>query len=98
MNDQEWAERLRAGIGGPNLRALRKLTAAATALDFIAVGRKMSRPLADEKMMDATDAIGFLLQMAGELTFASGRLLAEDECYAGAALLRQMSEIEYLTW
>jgi hypothetical protein len=98
MNDQEWAERLRAGVGGPRLWALRKVTAAETAIDFIAVGQMMPRPLVDENTSDETDAIGFLLQMAGELLFASGRLLAGGEHYAGAALLRQMSEIEYLTW
>ena len=36
--------------------------------------------------------------MAGELGLAAGRLLSAGEHYAGAALVRQVVEIEYLTW
>jgi hypothetical protein len=36
--------------------------------------------------------------MVGELAFAAGRMLSDREYYAGAALLRQVVEIEYLTW
>ena len=47
---------------------------------------------------DATDAVGSMLRMAGELLFAAARLLSKGEHYAGCALLRQVTEIEYLTW
>ena len=39
-----------------------------------------------------------LLQMAGELTRAAAKLLGSGQHYSGAALLRQIVEIEYLTW
>ena len=47
---------------------------------------------------EAVRAMGTLLQMAGELGFAASRMLSGKEHYAGAALLRQIVEIEYLTW
>src|SRR6476646_5251413 len=36
--------------------------------------------------------------MCGELLRAAGRMLSDGEHYAGAALARQVVEIEYLTW
>jgi hypothetical protein len=36
--------------------------------------------------------------MIGELALAAGRMLSNGEHYAGAALVRQVVEIEYLTW
>ncbi len=47
---------------------------------------------------EAVRAVGALLQMAGELGSAASRMLSGNEYYAGAALLRQIVEIEYLTW
>jgi hypothetical protein len=98
MDEQEWAKRLRAGIGGRNLWRLRRKAAVATARDLVAVGQKMAGGNPNEKTLDSVDAIGFLLQMTGELMFASANLLSKGEFYAGAALLRQVTEIEYLTW
>ncbi len=98
MDEREWAERLRAGMGGRHLWRLRYKTAIATALDLIAVGKQMSGTLADERTVDDTYAVGCLLQMAGELLLASAGLLSNGQQYAGAALLRQITEIEYLTW
>jgi hypothetical protein len=70
-----------------------------TARDFIAVGKLLSLPNeADEETKDAIYAVGLLLQTAGELAVAAGRLLSDGEHYAGAALVRQVVEIEYLTW
>ncbi len=71
-----------------------------TARDFIEVGTLMSRPVESDKVSvrDAIHAVGLLLQMVGELAFAAGRMLSDHEYYAGAALLRQVVEIEYLTW
>jgi hypothetical protein len=98
MDEQEWAKRLKAGIGGRNLWRLRWKVAVATALDLIAVGRKMARADANGNTLDSVDAMGFLLQMTGKLMFASANLLSKRQYYAGAALLRQVTEIEYLTW
>ena len=47
---------------------------------------------------DATVAIGVLARIAAELAGVSGELLSGTRHYAGAALLRQVVEIEYLTW
>ncbi len=98
MNEQEWATRLKAGIGGRKLWRLRRKAAIATARDLIAVGQRMAHAAPNGKMLDSVDSMGLLLQMAGELMFASANLLSEREIYAGAALLRQVTEIEYLTW
>ena len=43
-------------------------------------------------------AVGVLTRIAAELVGVSGRLLSGCHHYAGAALLRQVVEIEYLTW
>ena len=43
-------------------------------------------------------ALGLLTRIAAELACISGRLLRGEHHYAGAALLRQVVEIEYLTW
>lgn len=77
---------------------LRRKTAIATAVDVIAVGDDMSGAMVDASTGDATNAVGCLLQMAGELLYAAARLLSDGEHYAGCALLRQVTEIEYLTW
>jgi hypothetical protein len=70
-----------------------------TARDFMAVAQVLLRPTEeDEESEDAIHAVGLLLQMSGELASAAGRLLAGGEHYAGAALVRQIVEIEYLTW
>src|ERR1700686_580956 len=97
MNQQEFANRLRAGIGSSKLWRLRRKTAIATPRDLIAVGHRIVGAVSSEGALDSADAMGFLLQMAGELMLASANLLSNREIYAGAALLRQGTEIEYLT-
>ena len=98
MDQREFANRLKAGIGGSKLWRLRRKTAIATARDLIAVGHRIVGDVSSEGALDSADAMGFLLQMAGELMLASANLLSNREIYAGAALLRQVTEIEYLTW
>jgi hypothetical protein len=98
MDQHDWEANLRLGVGGPPLWRLRRATAVATSIDFTAVGMAMSRDAVDVCEADAADAVGFLLLMAGELLSASARLLSVGEHYAGCALLRQITEIEYLTW
>lgn len=79
--------------------ALRRETAMLTGASLAGVGLAMSSryDLAGEDG-ETVRAMGSLLQMAGELAFAAGRLLSDGEHYAGAALVRQVVEIEYLTW
>lgn len=51
-----------------------------------------------EDKRDSVLAISCLLQVCGELTSASAHLLSGPVHYAGAALLRQVVEVEYLAW
>lgn len=99
MDASVFQSRLRAGVGGPDLWGLRKETALHTTKALSAVGWAMtSRTDVTGDDGEAVRAIGALLQMAGELGFAAGRMLSGREHYAGAALVRQIVEIEYLTW
>jgi hypothetical protein len=47
---------------------------------------------------DATVGLAAVLQIPGELVSGAVTLLAEDNRYAAAALLRQLVEVEYLAW
>lgn len=47
---------------------------------------------------DETVAVGALLQVGGELTLGAVHLFALGQNYAGAALVRQLVEVEYLMW
>jgi len=47
---------------------------------------------------DALVGVGVLAQIAADLLDAAGVLLSGTNHYAGAALLRQIVEVEYLTW
>jgi hypothetical protein len=75
----------------------RKATAIATADGLLQTGVALSEWGAGAAG-DAVRAMGSLLRMAGELGGAASRMLSGKEHYAGAALLRQVVEIEYLTW
>jgi len=97
--DDAWQTRLRASVGDSSLWRLRKQVIIKTARDFSAVGSLLLQPNeADEETKDGIYAVGLLLQMAGEIAGAAGRMLSDREHYAGAAVVRQMVEIEYLTW
>jgi hypothetical protein len=99
MDESVFQSRLRAGVGGPDLWNLRKETALHTTRSFSTLGQAMaSRTDLTGDDGEAVRAMGTLLQMAGELGTAASRMLSGDEHYAGAALLRQLVEIEYLTW
>lgn len=99
MDESVFQARLRAGIGDSELWKLREETALHTTQSFLAVGRVMAnRTDLTGDDGEAVRAMGFLLQMAGELGSAASRMLSGEEHYAGAALLRQIVEIEYLTW
>lgn len=96
--EDSWQSRLRPSVGDSRLWKLRRQVILSTARDFMAVGGALSRAVANEKGPQELHAIGLLMQMAGELALAAGRLLSDGEYYAGAALVRQVVEIEYLTW
>lgn len=99
MDASVFQSRLRAGIGGPDLWNLRKETALRTTRSLLTVGKEMAgRDDLTGEDGEAVRAMGAVLQMAGELGYAAGRMLSGKEHYAGAALLRQIVEIEYLTW
>ncbi|HXQ38341.1 MAG TPA: hypothetical protein VN843_30355 [Anaerolineales bacterium] len=94
-----WQSRLRSSVGDSKLWRSRRQVMLMTARDFMAVAKVLLRPIEeDEESEDAIHAVGLLLQMSGELASAAGRLLSDGEHYAGAALVRQVVEIEYLTW
>jgi hypothetical protein len=99
MDDKEFGERLRSGIGPPELWTLRRRTAITVGHGLHAVGVMLNAAV-DPKNPDHEPIAAFsmLLQMAGELTRAAAKLLTSGQHYAGAALLRQIVEIEYLTW
>ena len=47
---------------------------------------------------DSVVALGTVVQIAGELTAGVVTLLQQNNRYGAAALLRQLVEVEYLTW
>ena|SRR5205809_7755760 len=97
--EDSWQSRLRASVGDSKLWGLRRQVILSTALEFVAVGKALLRPIeADEETRQEIYAVGLLTQMAGEFALAGGRMLSDGEHYAGAALVRQLVEIEYLTW
>ncbi|MDE0496930.1 MAG: hypothetical protein OXH86_06225 [Acidimicrobiaceae bacterium] len=81
-------------------RAAQHLKAAG--LQLALVDRANTETLAPKSVQDEGDgvdaALALLTLIAAELACISGRLLSGEHHYAGAALLRQVVEIEYLTW
>lgn len=47
---------------------------------------------------DAAVAVSMLLRIGSQLVSASADLIADGRAYAGAALIRQLVEVEYLAW
>src|SRR3979411_2156616 len=86
MEDTEIRERLAAGVGDAALRKLRTKTALSAGKIFDITGAMLPAVLepADTGYKDLI-ALAVILRMAGNH-------------YAGAALLRPLVEIEYLTW
>lgn len=99
MDHNEFAERLQGGVGTSELWRLRRNTAIAVGRGLHTAGL-MFAVAVDQSNPDHEEVVAFsmLLQMAGELTRAAAKMLASGQHYAGAALLRQIVEIEYLTW
>ena len=109
QTDSNSAELLRRFAPDPDLCSLRKTTITGVA-DRLEESGIMLQALgsADEAASDvsrtagsdyeAVLAVGVLTRIAAELVGVSGRLLSGSHHYAGAALLRQIVEVEYLTW
>ena len=109
QTDSSPVEWLRQFAPDPDLCSLRKTTiiAVASGLEEFGVmlqalgsadGAAVDVSGTDGSDHDAVLAIGVLTRIAAELVGVSGRLLSGSHHYAGAALLRQVVEIEYLTW
>jgi hypothetical protein len=94
--------RIEEGVGGEAIAELRLNTALEIASVLVLASAGFAE-IADldsspEKINKDVHAISILIGMAGELAKASALLLSNGQHYAGAALLRQIVEIEYLTW
>lgn len=85
-------------VGGPDLWSLRSKTAIKVTSLINESGIEMAHAKAEDKFGESLRYWGRVLQMCGELGVAAARMLSSKEHYAGAALLRQIVEIEYLTW
>jgi hypothetical protein len=99
MDEEQIKQRLIVGVGGDAIRKLRLQTATTAGKMFEAIG-SMIPAILKSSDPDAKDliALSILLKMAGELTTSATKLFSAGSHYAGAALLRQLVEIEYLTW
>jgi hypothetical protein len=98
VEESEFLSRVQSGLGGADLWRLRQETAMAAAVAVGEVGSALIRHAVLNEKADDVRAMGYVLQMAGELGVAAVRLFSERQHYAGAALVRQIVEIEYLTW
>ncbi|SMN01728.1 hypothetical protein SPONN_5 [uncultured Candidatus Thioglobus sp.] len=85
-------------VGGPELWLLRRETALKVTSLINEAGIEMSQAKTEGKLGVSLRYWGSIMQMCGELGIAASRMLSTKEHYAGAALLRQIVEIEYLTW
>lgn len=101
---------IRMSARDPELIAVRLKTASVTAAHLKSTGQAMhvvGHIVGDGRVSgssnrgngdDALVGVGVLIQVAAELLDASSELLCGSRPYAGAALLRQTVEVEYLTW
>jgi hypothetical protein len=97
--EDSWQTRLRTSVGDSRLWKLRRRVILSTARDFVEVGRSLSDPVeADEETQQGLNAFALLMQIAGELAFAAGRMLSDKEHYAGAVLLVDLIVHCWRTW
>jgi len=85
-------------VGGPEQWILRRQTAIRITSLIKDTGVSMSETKIKGQLGESICLLGSVMQMCGELGVASANMLSNKEYYAGAALLRQIVEIEYLTW
>jgi hypothetical protein len=98
VDNVEFGSRLKSGIGDHDLWALRGETITKVSAELLNVGLQLMEHRAPGDIGHAVRTTGALIRMLGELSTAAGRMLSGTEHYAGAALLRQVAEIEYLAW
>lgn len=108
QTDSSSVDLLKRYAPDPDLCSLRKTTIVAVAGSLEELGitlqaRGSADAALDVSRTDGSDqeavlAVGVLTRITAELVGVSGRLLSGSHHYAGAALLRQVVEIEYLTW
>ena len=106
----EWKDRVRASATDPKLTSMRFTLAHRTADVFREVGDELHVAgllLGTDRLQgkskgghgsDAVVAVSLLLRLAGQLMSAIADLFKDGRHYAGAALLRQVVEVEYLAW
>ena len=110
MNEDKYQKLITIGASDPELAKQRFALANLAAETFILFGKNLhaaghyfSDNRKDETSRfghgsDEVVGVAILLQMGGCLVSASADLLTTGNPYAGAALLRQIVEIEYLAW
>lgn len=87
---------IRSGAADESLRKQRHDLALDFARSFSDAGDRLMRDHVNGS--DEVVGVSALLLIAGQLVSASADLLVQGRPYAGAALLRQIVEIEYLSW
>ena len=99
MDNTELQSKIASGVGGPELWVLRSESAIQVTSTIKTLGVSLSSESElTGKKVNSIRAMGDIMQMCGELGHASSSMLSTGQHYAGAALLRQIVEIEYLTW
>ncbi len=110
MSHQDVKETIRLAAKDDSLANLRTELAQFTAKTFSDAGQEMflighflgtdhtSSVSPFGHRSDETVAVSMLLRMATQLVSGSAELLIDGRPYAGAALVRQIVEIEYLAW
>lgn len=89
---------LRAKVAATAAVKLRSVGQLAQLLGHLAGKEGTPESSAQANGDDALVGVGVLTQIGADLLDASGALLSGTNHYAGAALLRQIVEVEYLTW
>jgi hypothetical protein len=99
VQESELGKKLVTGLGDEKLRKLRLHTATYVGKVLDATGALLPGTL-NPKDSFSKDlfAVAIILRMSGELVVSATKLFSSGSHYAGAALLRQLVEIEYLTW
>ena len=108
--EERQRQQVRQGAADPKLIGVRRDTALALASELrragellhlasdLAKGDQISGESNGGNSHDEQIAVGVLAQIGAELVGASAALLSGGSHYAGAALLRQVVEVEYLAW
>jgi hypothetical protein len=102
MKKDQIQTRLESAAGGADIAQLRLNTAIEVGETIAFVGVSLADLVDSSERASKLDkdvlAISIMMGMLAELATVSARLLSGREHYAGDALLRQIVEIEYLTW